>query len=129
MAETESYVIQEVSKSVDINGIETQISTQEIVQDYHDETGISVKIETDTADQIIYSNDKKFSFIEFISDQTVTVDFQTDGVSFFTGDIKHFRVNLAGDKLSVTVTNESTYVATIKLLVLTEYIDEVIPPA
>lgn len=122
MATTKTYVIQEVAKSVDDAGLETQLSTQQILQSYNDKYVIGLEIADEVADKIIYANNEQFSFIEFTSDQTVTVDFQEDGVTFFTGDIKYFRVNLSGSKLSVTVTNDSGYTANISLLVLTETI-------
>ena len=122
MATTKTYVIQEVAKSVDDAGLETQLSTQQILQSYNDQNVVNEEIADEVADKVIYANNEQFSFIEFTSDQTVTVDFQEDGVTFFTGDIKYFRVNLAGSKLSVTVTNDSGYTANISLLVLTETI-------
>lgn len=122
MATTKTYVIQEVAKSVDDAGLETQLSTQQILQSYNDKYVIGLEIADEVADKVIYANNEQFSFIEFTSDQTVTVDFQEDGVTFFTGDIKYFRVNLSGSKLSVTVTNDSGYTANISLLVLTETI-------
>ena len=122
MATTKTYVIQEVAKSVDDADLETQLSTQQILQSYNDKYVIGLEIADEVADKVIYANNEQFSFIEFTSDQTVTVDFQEDGVTFFTGDIKYFRVNLAGSKLSVIVSNASGYTANISLLVLTETI-------
>lgn len=120
MATTKTYVIQEVAKSVDDAGLETQLSTQQILQSYNDQNVVNEEIADETTTQTIYSKIGQFSFIEFTSDQTVTVDFQEDGVTFFTGDVTHFRTNLSGDKLSVTITNDSGYTANVKLLVLTE---------
>ena len=122
MATTKTYVIQEVAKSVDDAGLETQLSTQQILQSYNDQNVVNEEIADETTTQTIYSKIGQFSFIEFTSDQTVTVDFQEDGVTFFTGDIKYFRVNLSGSKLSVIVSNASGYTANISLLVLTETI-------
>lgn len=120
MATTKTYVINEVSKSVDDDGFETQNSEQTIEQPYNDQNGVNLEIADEVADLDIYSNVGQFSFIEFISDQTLTVDFKQDSVTFFTGDIRHFRTNLVGSKLSVTVSNASGYTANVKLLVLTE---------
>lgn len=122
MATTKTYVINEVAKSVDDNGIETQESQEDILQPYNDENSVSLEIADGTTDLTIYSNVGQFSFIYLISDQTITVDFQQDSVTFFTGDVTHFRTNLSGDKLSVIVSNASGYTANISLLVLTETI-------
>ena len=127
MATTKTYVINEVSKSVDDDGLETQNSEQTIEQPYNDQNGVNLEIADEASDVVIYSNVGQFSFIEFISDQTLTVDFQQDSVTFFTGDIRHFRTNLVGSKLSVTVSNASGYTANVKLLVLTETV--VVPEA
>lgn len=127
MATTKTYVINEVSKSVDDDGFETQNSEQTIEQPYNDQNGVNLEIADEVADLDIYSNVGQFSFIEFISDQTLTVDFKQDNVTFFTGDIRHFRTNLVGSKLSVTVSNASGYTANVKLLVLTETV--VVPEA
>lgn len=120
MATTKTFRIEEKLKSVDDNGIETQESQEDILQPYNDENSVSLEIADGTTDLTIYSNVGQFSFIYLISDQTITVDFQQDSVTFFTGDVTHFRTNLSGDKLSVTITNDSGYTANVKLLVLTE---------
>ena len=127
MATTKTYVINEVSKSVDDDGLETQNSEQTIEQPYNDQNGVNLEIADEASDVVIYSNVGQFSFIEFISDQTLTVDFKQDNVTFFTDDIRHFRTNLVGSKLSVTVSNASGYTANVKLLVLTETV--VVPEA
>lgn len=104
-------------KTVDENGIENEITTQEFKQAYDSLDTISVSVATASTDLNIYTGNKDFNFIDIVSDQPITITVSAEATPFFTGEITKFECDYSGTDLTIDVTNASGYTASIQIVI------------
>lgn len=104
-------------KTVDDNGIEKNINTQEFKQICDSLDTVSLSVPDESTGLNIYTGNKDFNFIDIVSDQPITITIKNDGATFFTGEITKFECDYSGTNLTIDVTNASGYSANIQAII------------
>ena len=104
-------------KTVDENGIENEITTQEFKQTYVTIDTQKTTIAYETTSQIIYQGNKNFDFINIVSDQKINIVLTDDGTEILDADLTVLQMDYSGTDLVITVTNASGYTASIQVVI------------
>lgn len=113
-----SLIYNTTIKTVDENGLESQIGTQQFQIEYDNLDTLQTVIPDETTDLTVYAGSKDYNFIDIESDQEITVSFLLNGVAFFSDKgITKFTSDTYGTNLSIVVSNSSGYDANVKIIV------------
>lgn len=104
-------------KTVDENGFENDITTQEFKQTYVTIDTQKITIADETTSQIIYQGNKNFDFINIVSDQRINIVLTDDGTEFLNADLFVLQMDYSGTNLVITVSNVSGYDANIQVII------------
>lgn len=112
-----NYIVYDTNKRLVIDDVSSNLSNEQLLVPYISKIEQTLTVATGVSTQTIYSGTGLFDFIDFKSDQTVTIDVKNDGTTIFTGQIKNLRLDYAGENLSIIISNASGYTANIEFIV------------